>query len=292
MNSKLILGTVQFGLNYGINNIIGKMSEPKIFELLENAFDLGLRTLDTAEAYGNAHIVISNFHKQSKKRFNIITKYSSSNFDYPIDLVERIQLHCSNFNVNYLEGYMFHSYSDFKININNDPNVLDNIKNSGLVKKIGVSVYANDEIEDLLNFKNINLIQLPFNLFDNEYQRKEILEKAKKRNIEIHTRSVFLQGLFFKNINTLNTILLPFKNDLIKLGLILKNYNIDMNSLALNYAINKPYIDKVLIGVDSLEQLKYNIKATENDFDKSIYEKIDCIQIKNTKLLNPSNWKI
>ena len=234
MNSKLILGTVQFGLNYGINNTIGKMSEYKIFELLENAFDLGVRTLDTAEAYGNAHIVISNFHKQSKKRFNIITKYSSSNFDYPIDLVERIQVHCSNFNVNYLEGYMFHSHNDFKMNINNDPNVLDNIKNSGLVKKIGVSVYSNDEIEDLLNFKNINLIQLPFNLFDNEYQRKEILEKAKKRNIEIHTRSVFLQGLFFKDINTLTNSLLPLKNNLSKLSLILKNNNISIESLALN----------------------------------------------------------
>ena len=187
---------------------------------------------------------------------------------------------------------MFHSYNDFKMNINNDPKVLDKIKNSGLVKKIGVSVYSNDEIEELINYKNIGLIQLPFNLFDNEYQRKEILEKAKKRNIEIHTRSVFLQGLFFKNINTLNTILLPFKNDLIKLGLILKNYNIDMNSLALNYAINKPYIDKVLIGVDSLEQLKNNIKATESICDKSIYRKIDTIKVENTELLNPSNWKI
>ena len=292
MNSKLILGTVQFGLDYGINNNTGKLSEDQVFELLERAYELGIRTLDTAEAYGNAHSIISNFHKQSKKRFNIISKYSSSNFDYPIDLVERIQVHCSNFNVNYLEGYMFHSYNDFKMNINNDPNVLDNIKNSGLVKKIGVSVYSNDEIEDLLNFKNINLIQLPFNLFDNEYQRKEILEKAKKRNIEIHTRSVFLQGLFFKDINTLTNCLLPLKHNLSKLSLILKNYNISMDSLALNYPLNKTYIDKVLIGVDSLEQLKNNIKATENDFDKSIYEKIDCIQIKNTKLLNPSNWKI
>ena len=292
MNSKLILGTVQFGLDYGINNNTGKLSEDQVFELLERAYELGIRTLDTAEAYGNAHSIISNFHKQSKKRFNIISKYSSSNFDYPIDLVERIQVHCSNFNVNYLEGYMFHSYNDFKMNINNDPNVLDNIKNSGLVKKIGVSVYSNDEIEDLLNFKNINLIQLPFNLFDNEYQRKEILEKVKKRNIEIHTRSVFLQGLFFKDINTLTNCLLPLKHNLSKLSLILKNYNISMDSLALNYPLNKTYIDKVLIGVDSLEQLKNNIKATENDFDKSIYEKIDCIQIKNTKLLNPSNWKI
>jgi len=292
MNSKLILGTVQFGLNYGINNTIGKMSEDKVFELLENAYDYGVKTLDTAEAYGNAHSVISNFHKQSKKRFNIISKYSSSNFDYPIDLVERIQVHCSNFNVNYLEGYMFHSYNDFKMNINKDPNVLDNIKNSGLVKKIGVSVYSNDEIEDLLNFKNINLIQLPFNLFDNEYQRKETLEKAKKRNIEIHTRSAFLQGLFFKDVNTLHKNLLPLKKDLSDLILLSKKSNISLAELALNYPLSKSYIDKVLIGVDSLEQLKNNIKATENDFDKSIYEKIDCIQIKNTKLLNPSNWKI
>jgi uncharacterized protein len=292
MISKLILGTVQFGLNYGINNTIGKLTEDQVFELLETAYELGVRTLDTAEAYGNAHSIISNFHKQSKKRFNIISKYSSSNFDYSIDFVERIKVHCSNFNVNYLEGYMFHSYNDFKMNINNDPNVLDNIKNSGLVKKIGVSVHSNDEIEDLLNFKNIDLIQLPFNLFDNEYQRKEILEKAKKRNIEIHTRSVFLQGLFFKDINMLTNCLLPLKNNLSELSLISKNNNLSIESLALNYPLNKTYIDKVLIGVDSLEQLKKNIKATENDFDKSIYEKIDCIQIKNTKLLNPSNWKI
>lgn len=291
MESKLILGTVQFGLDYGINNTIGKLSENQIFKILDTAHDLGITTLDTAEVYGNAHSIISNFHKQSKNKFKIITKYSFSNFDYPINIVDRIQFHCSNFNVNFLEGYMFHSYDDFKTNINKDPNVLDNIKNSGLVKKTGVSVYSNDEIEDLLNFKNIDLIQLPFNLFDNEYQRKKILEKAKKRNIEIHTRSVFLQGLFFKDINTLTNDLLPLKNNLSQLSMILKKYNISMDSLALNYPLNKSYIDKVLIGVDSLDQLKDNIKVTENDFDKSIYKIIDCIKIKKPKLLNPSNWK-
>ena len=292
MKDKLILGTVQFGLHYGINNTIGRLSEDQVFELLETAYELGIRTLDTAEAYGNAHSIISNFHKQSEKRFNIISKYSSSNIEYPDDLISRIQVHCLNFNVNYLEGYMFHSFKDFRININKDPKVLDKIKCSGLVQKIGVSVYSNGEIEELLNYKDIGLIQLPFNLFDNEYQRKDILEKAKKRNIEIHTRSAFLQGLFFKDVNTLNNKLLPLKKDLNNLSLLSKNSDIALADLALNYPLNKSYIDKILIGVDSLEQLKNNIKATENEFDKSIYEKIDCIQIKNTKLLNPSNWKI
>lgn len=292
MISKLILGTVQFGLNYGINNANGKLSENEVFKLLETAYDLGINTLDTAEAYGDSHKIISNFQKNSQNKFKIISKYSSSNIEYPSDLIQRIQVHCLDFNVNYLEGYMFHSYIDFISNLNKDPEILNKITNSGLVKKIGVSVYSNDEIESLLNFKNISLIQLPFNLFDNEYQRKEILEKAKERNIEIHTRSVFLQGLFFKNINTLNTIFSSLKSNLTKLKTLTQNYNLDMNSLALNYAIDKKYIDKVLIGVDSLDQLIKNIDSINNEFDNSIFKNIDSIKIENKKLLNPSNWKI
>lgn len=292
MISKLILGTVQFGLNYGINNTKGKLSEHEVFKLLGTAYDLGIRTLDTAEAYGDSHKIISNFQKKSKKKFNIVSKYSPSNIEYPSDLIQRIQVHCLEFNVDYLEGYLFHSYIDFINSFNKDPEILDRIAISGLVKKIGVSVYSNEEIEDLLNFKNISLIQLPFNLFDNEYQRKEILEKAKKRNIEIHTRSVFLQGLFFKNINTLNTIFSPLKSNLTILETLTQNNNLDINSLALNYAIDKKYIDKVLIGVDSIDQLTKNIKSINNAFDNSIFKKIDSIKIENTKLLNPSNWKI
>jgi aryl-alcohol dehydrogenase-like predicted oxidoreductase len=292
MISKLILGTVQFGLNYGINNTKGKLSEHEVFRLLETAYDLGIRMIDTAEAYGDSHKIISNFQKNSKKKFNIISKYSPSNIEYPSDLIQRIQVHCLDFNVDYLEGYLFHSYVDFINSFNKDPEILDKIAISGLVKKIGVSVYSNDEIEDLLNFKNISLIQLPFNLFDNEYQRKVILEKAKKRNIEIHTRSVFLQGLFFKNINTLNTIFSPLKSNLAILETLTQKNNVDINSLALNYAIDKKYIDKVLIGVDSIDQLTKNIKSINNVFDNSIFKKIDSIKIENTKLLNPSNWKI
>ena len=74
MYSKLILGTVQFGLNYGINNTNGKISEDKVIELLEKAYDFGIKILDTAEAYGNARSLISNFHKQSEKIFNVIIR--------------------------------------------------------------------------------------------------------------------------------------------------------------------------------------------------------------------------
>ena len=292
MISKLILGTVQFGLNYGINNFIGKLTEHEVFNLLETAYDLGIRTLDTAEAYGDSHKIISHFQKKSNNKFNIISKYSSSNIEYPRDIIQRIKVHCFDFNVNYLEGYLFHSYIDFKNYFNKDPEILNKLNNSGLVKKIGVSVYSNDEIEELLKFKSISLIQLPFNLFDNEFQRKEILEKVKERNIEIHTRSVFLQGLFFKNINTLNSNFSSLKSNLEKINNLTQNYNVEMNSLALNYVVDKKYIDKVLIGVDSINQLTKNIESLNNVFDTNIFKKIDSIQIENKKLLNPTNWKI
>ena len=100
MNSKLILGTVQFGLNYGINNTTGKLKENKVLELLKIAYDLGIRTLDTAEVYGSAHEIIGNFHKKhSCSRFKIITKFPhsvefNSINDKVVEYLEQLNVSC------------------------------------------------------------------------------------------------------------------------------------------------------------------------------------------------------
>ena len=76
MSNKLILGTVQFGLKYGINNTIGKPKKDEVLSLLKVAYNSGIRVLDTAEAYGNAHQLIGNYHKkQADFKFEIITKF-------------------------------------------------------------------------------------------------------------------------------------------------------------------------------------------------------------------------
>src|SRR5690606_21908250 len=115
------------------------------------------------------------------------------------ELSSRISDNCKILNTDRLYGYMFHNYQSFKENTAFYNEVLQ-AKKSGLIEKSGISLYSNNEIEDIIeNYSDFDFIQIPFNLFDNESKRKNILEKAKAANIEIHTRSVFLQGLFFKD---------------------------------------------------------------------------------------------
>jgi uncharacterized protein len=287
-NNKIILGTVQFGLNYGINNKSGKPTYESIKEILDFAHQKNIIFLDTAEAYGDAQEIIGEYHQDSLNLFKIITKFSPLRKDLPKKISERVKCNLKTLKIESLYGYMFHSYTDFKTYFNLFKKELLLMKKEGLIKKIGVSLHSNEEIIEVLKNDHINLIQLPFNLLDNSNQRKEVLIKAKAKGIEVHTRSVFLQGLFFQDSNEIRGKLLELKEDLnIIKSLVEKE---DMNDLALNYAHSKEYIDCVLLGVDSLNQLKSNINTIKNSNTEKFNHEVDNIVVKNNLLLNPANW--
>ena len=168
-------------------------------------------------------------------------------------------------------------------------NDLIRLREESIIKKIGVSLHSNKEIEEVLKNNYINLIQLPYNLFDNNNQRKEVLKKSKLLGLEIHTRSVFLQGLFFKNTNSISGNLKDLKNELDQLNsFIPKN---KMNELALNYVYSNNLIDGIIIGVDNVNQLNSNIKCIEKNEYSEIISKVDQINVTNDLLLNPVNWR-
>ena len=205
---KLILGTVQFGLNYGINNSEGKVSLNNSLKILEYAYDHGVRTLDSAEVYGNAHDVIGIFHdKNPTKIFNIITKLPKL-INY--DILDKTNGYLRDLKVKHLETLMFHSFDSYKNNIKNF-DVLKELKSNNKIMSLGVSVYTNTEVEKVLLNKDIDIIQLPFNLFDNASLRGDILQKAKISGKTIHTRSALLQGIFFKNPSEKNIIVRKIK---------------------------------------------------------------------------------
>jgi aryl-alcohol dehydrogenase-like predicted oxidoreductase len=183
---------------------------------------------------------------------------------------------------------MFHNFNDYISFFNFFQEDLLHLKTNGLIDKIGVSLHSNEEIIEVLKNDNIDLIQLPFNLLDNSNQRKEILIEAKTKGIEVHTRSVFLQGLFFQDLNQIEGKLLEIKEDLNKIKGIVGIEEI--NDLALNYAYSKEYIDCVLLGVDNVVQLKCNINTIKNSKTENIIHEVDNIIVKNSLLLNPANW--
>lgn len=290
MISKLILGTVQFGMDYGINNQIGKPSFEQIQKILDYAFVNKIDMLDTAEVYGDAQKRIGEYHKNSKNKFKIITKFSSTVNNFPSKFYQRVEKNLELLNVDSLYAYMFHSYKDFEKLYLSQRNKIKKLKNGKLIEKLGVSVYTNEEAEKLLKIEDIDLIQLPFNLLDNENQREEILQLAQNNGIEVHTRSVFLQGLFFKDIEKLSPQLFPLKNDLTKIKKIANQYKISVERLALHYVCRNESVDRVLIGVDTIEQLKKNIDNARTRVNKDILKEISQINVKNCDLLNPSAW--
>ena len=177
---------------------------------------------------------------------------------------------------------MFHSYQDFK-------NTEDFIKPDN-VDNIGVSIYKNEELLDTLENSNVRVVQCPFNLLDNDSIRGETLKMAKEKGIEVQVRSAFLQGLFFMDRDSLPLSLRELKSYLEELDRICSENKISMSHLALGYCLSKDYIDKVIIGVDSLKQLDLNIEAMKTPLPHTIIEEIDKIKVTNQTLLNPTNW--
>ncbi len=288
MIDKIILGTVQFGLDYGINNPKGKVQKKEVHQILDVAHAEGLTLLDTADAYGNASDIIGDYHQKNNRYFDIITKFKS-NEERIQNIESLINKTLERIGTRNIWAYLFHSFNDY-IKYKHLINQLENQKSKGKIKNIGVSIYTNEQFEEVLKNDSIDVIQLPYNLLDNNTQRGTLLEEAKEKGKIIHVRSVFLQGLFFKQISNLPEKLKPLSKNLEKIKSITQKHDIPMADLALKYVLANPCIDGILIGVDNKKQFLQNINAIAQPLDKKIQKEIDSIHVDEIDLLNPSNW--
>jgi uncharacterized protein len=285
--NKLILGTVQFGLDYGINNAAGKPTKEQVFEIFEQAAKAGLKVLDTADVYGNATELIGEFFANSSTRFGINTKFKvEEGKTIEAQLNHSLKL----LNTETVNVYFYHRFDEM-LEFPETLTELGKLKSQSLINKIGVSVYGNDEFEIAVNTPEIDAIQLPFNLLDNYSQRGKLLKQAKQKGKEIQVRSVFLQGLFFKELNLYPPYLEPLKPYMETIKGISVEEKIGMEALALSYALAQPEIDNVLIGVDTLAQLNANLSHANTVLSKENIGRIDAINVAETELLYPKNWK-
>lgn len=280
--SKIVLGTVQFGLNYGINNSNGQTDEEEVAHILEEANHNFIYTLDTSAAYGNSESVLGR--NIGNIPFNIISKYPQGKLSVEEVFNNSLKL----LKTNSLYGYLVHHFEFYQ----SCPEIFDSfrkLKEDNKVRKIGFSIYNPEQLQILLD-KNVkfDIIQFPYNIFDRQFE--PYFPTLLELGIEVHTRSAFLQGLFFKDTNTLPSYLLPLKRDLDSLHEYCKGNEISLESMALNYLIDNQFIDGVLIGVDNCEQLKKNINTVQNKLSPKDIDFIDSIIIKDKRLLNPVNW--
>lgn len=288
-SNKLILGSVQFGLYYGINNNSGIPNDQDLGDILDYAHTNGVFTIDSAEAYGTALERIGQYQSKSHKHFDVISKLTI--VDGVSSVSSSITRMIRSLNTDSLAGVLIHDVVQY-MSESSLMSVLSEVKREGLVRAIGVSVYTNRQLEHAIQDEQVDIIQVPYNLLDNQALRGTLLARAKSFGKTLHVRSVFLQGLFFKDPNALPDMLLPLKSALSKIRHISEEFDIPMNVLALGYALRNPSIDGVIVGVDSLQQLQKNIAACHSNIPQECIQEIDSIQITNNQLLNPSTWKV
>lgn len=274
---KLVLGTVQFGCQYGINSA-GRPSKQMVSDILSEAYKAGIKKLDTSSAYGDSEQILGECVPQNA-HFEIVSKFPKE--IGPIS--DAFNGSLRRLGSKTLYGYLLHHFELYK-----DNNALwddfRRLKDEGKVQKIGFSLYLPEELEMLLNNKvSFDLLQIPHNIFDRKFD--PYLKELAEAGVEIHVRSTFLQGLFFKDRDTLPPKMLPLKSYLLELDEYSKSCGLSISEIALNYNIQNPYLAGVLIGVDNVNQLKMNVNAVSG-------KKVDLnITVKEQELLNPVNWK-
>ncbi len=280
--NKIVLGTVQFGLDYGINNPSGKVAKEEVMEILTLCESSGINKLDTSYAYGESEAVLG---ETVNHRFSIISKYPRTNKSVEVVFADT----CSRLKREKIYGYLVHHFDFYW----EKPDIWEEIiklKKRQLIEKIGFSLYKVEELEYLLD-KNISfdLIQFPYNIFEKSFD--PYLKVLQQRNIEVHVRSVFLQGLFFKNPDELTGKLKTLSPYLKELRTFCLKKGVEIEELALNNVIHNPYIDGVVMGVDNVSQLKRNIRSIWEKEPEEIRSFVDSIIVKEKELLNPATWR-
>ena len=272
--NKIGLGTVQFGLNYGISNIKGKTESNEINSIINTSCNEGITIIDTSPDYGNAEELIGKF---DLSKFKVVSKFISKPNYSTYDL---LNISLKKLNLKKLYGYLSHRPNELLKDKNLWTDLL-RIKDQGLVSKIGFSVYDPNDIELLIKKKMIpDIVQLPFNFLDRRFEN--YFQKLIDLDVEIHARSIFLQGLFFLNTKKMNSFFDPVKNVIDQLQKS-KNLSGDL----LNFVLSNKYISYGIIGVEDNKQLKHNIKSCEYSSEVNINISTPFPD----HILNPSKWK-
>lgn len=259
--SKLSLGTVQFGLDYGIANFGGKPSQEKVNEIVEFVINEGINCFDTAQAYGNSELVLGN-SLQDKKDIFLISKLKSDKFNASLN--KNLLLSLENLNSSYLFGLLLHD-SELLYNwTEKNSEVVNILKECNIIKYFGVSIYTSEDFELAINNDDITIIQIPFNIFDLRAINEKWFEKAKLKGKLIFIRSVFLQGLLLMDIDRIPVKLSKAKKYLEIFENFARELNISKSELALSFVETVAKDSILLFGCDNLIQAEENLENYKN----------------------------
>jgi len=280
---KISIGTAQFGLDYGVSNAKGKTSPSELKSIFDFMEKNDLCEFDTAQTYGDSESLIGKRFGHTNQPTKVVSKFSLTQNYKSGDIKKILEASLTKLQTKTLFGMLLHNFSDYY----NDPNLWNemiDLRSQGVVEKVGFSLYSPRELDLILdNNLDIDIVQIPFSLFDQRF--KPYFKELLARNVLIYCRSTFMQGLVFLDPSTIDKKFNLAKKSIGLLKNISNDIGFSINSLCLNYVLAHSSITKVIIGVTSADELKNNIGLI-NEFDSShiLFDKLESLGINNDDL--------
>ena len=287
MKNKIILGSANFDQIYGIKkNFIKKSEIKKLFNL---ALKNKIKTIDTSPLYNKSEKIIGLLNNN---RFKIISKIPKPPKNIKREnikkwLKQNVMISLKNLKIKKFECLLLHNANSLLCK-NGDEiyKGIRNMKINGLTSKIGVSIYDFNVLDKILKKFKFNLIQAPFNILDQRLVEKGWLKKLKKRKIEVHARSIFLQGILLLKHNQLPKKLIKLNKKLVMWENWLKKNKFSSLQVCLSFVLNQRQLDGIVVGYNNTNQLNQilKLKQIKNNFS------LPNLNIKDKKLIDPREW--
>jgi len=259
---KLALGTAQFGSSYGVMNSLGQVELANVKKIIGLARSSGLKTLDTAISYGNSEKLLGIAGVRDFELITKLPKAPNGSFNIETWVIQNIKASLLNLNSSKFYAVLFHHPDDLRgARGESIFNALNRLKGEGLIGKIGISIYDPCELIDLVNAFPLDLVQAPFSLVDRRLEESGYLQILFDLGIEIHVRSIFLQGLLLAP-----KALIPDKFN--RWSFLWTRWNewliansIKPSHACIDFVSSFEQINRVIVGVNSVEHFKELIEG-------------------------------
>ncbi|MDA8865594.1 aldo/keto reductase [Gammaproteobacteria bacterium] len=287
---KLAIGTAQFGLDYGVSNSLGKVSQDGIGRILATATSKGVKTIDTASAYGKSEEALG---KAGVASFDVVTKFGEvpkKTIDVKKWVNEQIEASLLKLNINSIYGLLLHR-PDELLGSNGDIiyKALSEAKSDGLIKNIGISISDPIELNKIIDRFDIHIVQAPMNIFDRRLHSSGWLGRLNNLGVEVHIRSVFLQGLLLMSPELRPDYFRQWDRLFQNYDHWLCNSKILAIDACLGFINQFSAIDRIIIGIASPSNLDEILKALNRQASKLIPSNI---QSDDKNLINPAEWPV
>ena len=292
--SRLVLGTAQLCMDYGIANATGQPVYDTAKSIVQEAWKSGICEFDTAQAYGQSERVLGRVFKDLgiADEVRVITKFATDvDHSDRAALNKALEISLNSLGVESLYGLMLHREDMLDLwEKGLEENLMD-IVDSSRVEHIGISVYSPEKAVQALNTDGISMVQLPTNVMDRRFEKAGVFQLADDVGKTIYIRSIFLQGLLLMSPDTLPEHMRFADTVLKRLNSLAQDIGLNIKELCIGYVKNAFPYARLIFGAETLEQVRENLKFWTVVWPNGLTQKIQAeFEDVDEMILNPSLW--